>query len=195
MSHSRKYDLFALALLACAATHVRAEEVPLDAGAVRATVLAETNAYRASKSIPQLGANAALEAAATAYAAYLAEHDKMGHTADGSSPPKRVSAQGYKYCFISENVWSSFRHPQTTLADELARKAMDGWKKSPGHNANLLQKRAQEIGIGAAGWKLDDGQEVFRVVQVFATACGGKQQAATPTIWGGSLAGMVDAFR
>ena len=157
-----------LVLLACAAPSVSAQEVPLDAGAVRAAVLAETNAYRASKNIPQLQQNAALEAAATAYAVYLAEHEKMGHTADGRNPPRRVSAQGYKWCFISENVWSSFRHSETMLAEELARKAMDGWKKSPGHNANLLQKRAHEIGIGAAGWKLDGGQEIFRVVQVFA---------------------------
>jgi hypothetical protein len=54
------------------------------------------------------------------------------------------------------------------LAEELARKAMDGWEKSTGHNANLLQKRAHQIGIGAAGWKLDGGQEIFRVVQVLA---------------------------
>ena len=140
--------------------------MPLDAGAVRAAVLAETNAYRASKNIPQLQKNAALEAAATAYAVYLAEHEKMGHTADGSNPPKRVSAQGYKVCFISENVWSSFRHSQTMLDEELARKAMDGWKKSPGHNANLLQKRAHDIGAqcrsnrGAPGV---DGQDFAAV--------------------------------
>jgi len=67
---------------------VSAQEVPLDAGAVRVAVLAETNAYRASKNIPQLQKNAALEAAATAYAVYLAEHEKMGHTADGSNPPQ-----------------------------------------------------------------------------------------------------------
>ena len=187
MPHSRKYDLFALLLLACIAPSASAQEVPLDAGAVRAAVLAETNTYRASKSIPQLQENAALEAAATAYAVYLAEHEKMGHTADGRNPPKRVSAQGYKWCFISENVWSSFRHSETTLAGELARKAMDGWKASPGHNANLLQKRAQEIGIGAAGWKLDGGQEIFRVVQVFATECPEKRQSKPSigkTLWG-----------
>ena len=63
------------------------------------------------------------------------------------------------------------------LVGELARKAMDGWKKSPGHNANLLQKRAHDIGIGAAGWKLDGGQEIFRAVQVFARACPGKRQS------------------
>ena len=177
MPHSRKYDVFALVLLACVAPSVSAQEVALDAGAVRAAVLAETNAYRASKNIPRLQEDAALEAAATAYAVYLAEHEKMGHTADGRNPPRRVSAQGYKWCFISENVWSSFRHSETTLAEELARKAMDGWKKSPGHNANLLQKRAHDIGIGAAGWKLDGGQEIFRVVQVFATECPGKRQS------------------
>jgi uncharacterized protein YkwD len=177
MLHSRKYNLFALVLLACATAPASAQEAPLDAGAVRAAVLAETNAYRASKNIPQLKENAALEAAATTYAVYLAEHEKMGHTADGGNPPKRVSAQGYKSCFISENVWSSFRHPQAMLAGELARKAMDGWRASPGHNANLLQKRAHEIGIGAAGWKLDGGQEIFRVVQVFATECPVKRQS------------------
>ncbi len=186
MLHSRKYDLFALVLLACAAPPVSAQEVPLDAGAVRAAVLAETNAYRASQNIPRLQENAALQAAATAYAVYLAEHEKMGHTADGRNPPKRASAQGYKGCFVSENVWSSFRHSETTLADELARKAMDGWKKSPGHNANLLQKRSQAIGIGAAGWKLDGGQEIFRVVQVFATECPGKQPSKPAN--GGTLA-------
>ncbi len=185
--------LFALVLLACGAPSVSAEEVALDAGTVRAVVLAETNAYRASKNVPQLQENAALQAAATAYAVYLAEHEKMGHTADGSNPPKRVSAHGYKACFISENVWSSFRHAETTLSDDLARKAMDGWKKSPGHNANLLQKRAHEIGIGAAGWKLAGGEEVFRVVQVFAAECPGKRQAQ-PSI-GETLTNVLDALR
>jgi uncharacterized protein YkwD len=171
MLHRRKYDLFALILLMSAAPPAGAGEVPLDVDGVKAAVLAETNAYRASKNIPALQMNAALEAAAAGYAAFLAEHEKMGHTADGGTPFKRVSAQGYKWCFASENVWSSYRHTETTLADEVARKAMDGWKKSPGHNANLLQKRAQEIGIGAASWKLDSGHEVYRVVQVFAAPC------------------------
>ncbi len=121
------------------------------------------------------------------------EHEAMGHTADGSNPAKRVSAQGYKWCFISENVWSSFPKPETTLSEELARKAMDAWKKSPGHNANLLEKRAHEIGIGAAGWKQDGGTEIFRVVQVFAAKCSGKQRPK-PSI-GEMLAGVVDALR
>ncbi len=188
MPHGRKYDLFAVVLLACAALPASAQEVPLDAATVRAAGLTETNAYRASKNLPQLQQNAALEAAATAYAAYLAEHEKMGHTADGNNPAKRVSAQGYKWCFISENFWSSFPKPETTLSQELARKAMDGWKKSPAHNANLLEKRAHEIGIGAAAWK-QDGKDIFRVVQVFAAQCPGKRRSETSI--GKTLAGAV----
>jgi uncharacterized protein YkwD len=193
MPHSRKYDLFAVVLLACAALSASAQEVPLDAGTVRAAVLTETNAYRASQNLPQVQQNAALEAAATAYATYLAEHEAMGHTADGLNPGKRTAAQGYKWCFVSENVWSSFRKPETTLSQELARQAMDGWKKSPGHNANLLEKRAHEIGIGAAGWKQEGGKDIFRVVQVFAAECQGKQRSE-PSI-GKMLSGALDALR
>ena len=91
MPPSRRYDLFALVLLACAAPSANAQEVPLDAGAVKAAILTETNAYRASKNIPELQENAALEAAATAYAVYLAEHEKMGtHRGRQKSPQTRL---------------------------------------------------------------------------------------------------------
>jgi uncharacterized protein YkwD len=192
MSLRRKLAILAIAIPACAAPG-RAQEVPLDVPTLRAAVLAETNAYRASKNAPALRENAALTAAAAAYAAYLAEHEQRGHTADGANPGKRISARGYKWCFVSENVWSSFHRPQTILADEVARTAMEGWKKSPGHNANLLEKRVTEIGIGAAAWKMSDGADIFRVVQVFANGCGGKARP-TQTI-SEMIGGAMDALR
>jgi hypothetical protein len=79
------------------------------------------------------------------------------------------------------------------LADEVARKAMNGWKKSPGHNANLLEKRVHDIGIGAAAWKQEGGKDIFRVVQVFGEECPGKPRPA-PSI-GEALSGAVDALR
>ena len=185
--------LYALALAAFIALHARAQGVPLDVPSLKAAVLEATNAYRASKNVPQLQENPALSAAAAGYAAYIAEHEKMGHTADGSTTAKRVSAQGYKWCFVSENVWSSFHRPQTILADEVARTAMEGWKASPGHNANLLEKRAQHIGIGAAAWKMPDGADIFRVVQVFAHECAGKARPERSI--GEMLSGAVDALR
>jgi len=50
-----------------------------------------------------------------------------------------------------------------------------------------------EIGVAAAGWKQDGGTEIFRVVQVFAAECSGKQRTE-PSI-GEMLAGVVDALR
>lgn len=193
MPDNRKTSIYAVTLLACAALPARAQEVPLDVPTLKAAVLADTNAYRSSKNIAQLKESAALDAAAQAYAVYLAEHEARGHTADGSSPPKRASAQGYKWCFLSENVWSSFHRPQTILADEVARTAMEGWKRSPGHNANLLTTHARDIGVGAAAWKKEDGADIFRVVQVFGDGCSGKQRPAQSI--GEMIGGAVDALR
>ena len=193
MLQGRKYHLFGIALLACAALPATAQEVPLDVATLQAAVLSQTNAYRETKKLPRLQQNARLDAAAAAYAAYLAQHDGMGHTADGSTPAKRVFAQGYQWCFVAENVWGGWRKPDTMLADEVASKAMDGWKKSPGHNANLLEKRVHDIGIGAAAWKQEGGKDIFRVVQVFGDECPGKPRPA-PSI-GEVLGGAVDALR
>ncbi len=193
MLQSRRYHLYGIALFVCAALPANAEEVPLDVATLKGAVLSETNAYRGSKKLAELRQNAALDAAAAAYAMYLAGHDGMGHTADGRTPAKRVFAQGYKWCFVAENVWGGWRKPDTMLADEVARKAMDGWKKSPGHNANLLEKRVHDIGIGAAAWKQEGGKDIFRVVQVFGEECPGKPRPA-PSI-GEALSGAVDALR
>jgi uncharacterized protein YkwD len=190
---SSRHSLYAVAFLACAALPAWADEVPINTAVLKADVLSQTNSYRKRKKLPQLKENAALEAAAAGYAAYLAKHESMGHTADGRTPSKRVYAQGYQWCFVAENVWGGWRKPQTMLADEVARKAMDGWKKSPGHNSNLLEKRVRDIGIGAAAWKQADGKDVFRVVQVFGKECPGKPRPA-PTF--SDLIGRArDVFR
>lgn len=175
-----KLFLIGIALTACAKLPAKAQEVPIDVATLKAAVLSETNAYRTLKKLPQLQVNARLDAAAAAYALYLAEHEGVGHTADGRTPAKRASAQGYEWCFVAENMWGGWRRPDTMLSEEVARKAMDGWKKSPGHNANLLNKRVHDIGIGAAAWK-QDGKDVFRVVQMFGDECPGKPRPA-PTL-------------
>lgn len=177
MKRGHKRCMHAAALLACIIP-AKAQEVPIDIATLKATVLSETNAYRASKKLPGLQPNESLDTAAAAYAMYLAEREGVGHTADGRTPAKRAGAQGYKWCFVAENVWGGWRRPDTMLSDEVARKAMEGWKKSPGHNANLLEKRVHDIGIGAAAWKLDGGRDVFRIVQLFGDECPGKPRPA-----------------
>ncbi len=190
MDCERKYGAGLLAFLAaCAILPARAQEIPIDVQALKAAVLTETNAYRGSKKVPELRANAALNAAAATYAMFLAQRDAGGHTADGRNPSRRASAEGYKWCFVAENVWGGWRKPDPMMVDEVARKSMDGWKKSPGHNANLLDKRTRDIGIGAAAWRQADGREVFRVVQVFGDECPGKPRPAPP------VGELIDAAR
>ena len=111
------------------------------------------------------------------YAKFLAESEGAGHTADGKSPAKRVSAEGYNYCFVAENMWGGWRRPKPMTINEAGRKAMDDWKKSPGHNANLLDKRGHHIGVGAAAWTQGD-KVVFRIVQVFGDECHAKPVVA-----------------
>jgi uncharacterized protein YkwD len=175
--------LAAAALLPAAFTGAPAiaEEVPIDIPTLSAKILSGTNEYRKPAGAPELHPNAKLETAASAYALYLAEHDGTGHTADGSTPMKRAFAQGYRWCFVAENVWGGWRKPDEMMVEEVAAKAMEGWKSSPGHKANLLGKRTHDIGIGAAAWRQADGRVVFRVVQLFGDECPGKPRPA-PTI-------------
>jgi uncharacterized protein YkwD len=187
MTYDRKLRIAGvLPLLACATIAAKAQKMPIDIAALTSSVLSETNAYRKTSAAPQLRRSAALDAAAAAYAMYLAEHEGMGHTADGRTPAKRAYAQGYQWCYVAENVWGGWRKPDPMTVNEVSRDAMEGWKKSPGHNANLLDKRAHDIGIGAAAWRQGDGRVVFRVVEVFGDECPGKPRPAP------SLGEMLD---
>jgi uncharacterized protein YkwD len=180
MTCGRKLQI-ASALSLLASVMAKAEEVPIDIAALTSTVLTQTNAYRKPGGAPELRPSAALDTAAASYAMYLAEHEGTGHTADGRTPAKRAYAQGYQWCYVAENVWGGWRKPDPMMVDEVSRQAMEGWKKSPGHNANLLDKRTRDIGIGAAAWRQGDGRVVFRVVQVFGEECPGKPRPA-PTL-------------
>ncbi len=157
-------------ILACFAYCAKAQQMPFDATALAKEVTAATNAYRAANGLPPLTANAALKRAASAYARFLAENNAFGHTADGKDPAKRVTAQGYRFCHVAENVWGGWRTPKPFTLGEVARRSMEGWKKSPGHNANLLCTSSRNIGIGATAWT-HDGRIIFRVVQNFGAEC------------------------
>jgi uncharacterized protein YkwD len=185
LKHSVLGIAFAAALPSAPAA---AQEFPIDTAGISKAVIAETNAYRASKNLPPLQENAALQAAATAYAKFLAEKEAAGHTADGQTPAKRVRAQGYQYCQVAENMWGGWHRPDPMSDDHAASKAMEDWKKSPGHNANLLGKQSVDIGIGAAAWRQSGNRVVFRIVQVFGKDCSGKSQ---PTASFGDLVNAV----
>jgi hypothetical protein len=123
-----------------------------------------TNAFRKENQLGDVKPNAALTAAARAFAEYLARTGKFAHEADGREPAQRATAQGYRYCLVAENLALNLdsRGFQTR---QLAGHVLNGWKESPGHRANLLQAAATEIGVAVV--RAPDRDPKFISVQLF----------------------------
>lgn len=97
------------------------------------------NAYRRKNGLRALKMNSHLEKAARAHSQDLSRWDRISHYgSDGSNPWERVKRTGFKARLAAENVGTG----QTTLAE-----VFEGWKKSPGHNKNLLLPGATHMGI------------------------------------------------
>lgn len=101
--------------------------------------LADLNAYRQSKNLPALTYDARLNRASEVHAKDLAQAGIISHTGtDGSGHGDRVQRQGYYFSIAGENVATG----QMSWDD-----VFDAWKKSPGHNENLLRDDVSEFGL------------------------------------------------
>ena len=111
------------------------QKTKLDVARARAMI----NAYRRTNGLKPLKLDAQLTQAAKAHSRDLAKWDRISHYgSDGSNPWDRVRRTGYKARLAAENVGTG----QASLAEVFA-----GWKKSPGHNKNLLLRDAEHMGI------------------------------------------------
>lgn len=122
-----------------------------------------TNAFRQENRLGVAVPNAELTRAARGFAEFLAKSGLFSHTADGRRAADRISAAGYAYCEISENLALNFE-PKGIATRELATVAVDGWKNSPGHRKNLLAEHVTEIGVAIAKAK---GEQKYLSVQLF----------------------------
>ncbi|MEM7774556.1 MAG: CAP domain-containing protein [Pseudomonadota bacterium] len=116
---------------------------------VETVILEMTNAFRRNNDVGELRREPLLDAAARAFARYLARSGKFSHTADGRQPADRVSRAGYKFCQVAENL-ALHRDSRGFTAKKLAGAAVRGWQGSPGHRKNMLAPHVVEIGIGVA---------------------------------------------
>jgi uncharacterized protein YkwD len=169
----RRRGVFVLAVgltAACAARPALAQQFDIPASA-KAAIIAETNAYRASKGLTPLRENAGASEEAQAYADYLAETTRQGHRADGRSPFDRLRASGAKFCkFRGENWHESWTRPVRASPEAAVAAAMTFWKHSPGHE-RALRSNSTEIGVGMAGWR-HGNQWYYQEIQVFIdTSC------------------------
>jgi uncharacterized protein YkwD len=112
---------------------------PPDLAAVATELVAAHNRVRAAHHRGPLKVNGALEAAALTHANDMARRRWMSHRGgDGSSPFRRMAAQGYTFQRAGENVAAGYASVDSV---------MSGWMHSPGHRHNILGKFTE---IGAA---------------------------------------------
>ena len=119
--------------------------------AARALVLGLVNAARAEArrcgtddypAAPALVWDDRLGSAATGHSADMATHDFFSHTgSDGGSVADRVSAEGFPWSAVGENIAAG----QATAAD-----AMAGWLESPGHCRNVMNARYASLGMACS---------------------------------------------
>jgi uncharacterized protein YkwD len=173
--------VLALANVLLSAAPGQAQQIQIDASQIVAAIMTETNRYRAAHGASQLQSHPALARAAQQYAEFQARTNTSGHSADGRTVQQRILAtNAYKPCAWAENVFEYWSQPNVAAPVIAANAAMEFWKKSPGHEANLRNPRMKQIGIGAAAWK-HAGRNYYKVVQVFGDDCATAPPPGTAT--------------
>lgn len=138
-----------------------------DLAKVPTLVVQETNDLRRENGRSQLERDAKLEEAARDFARYLARTGRFDHDADGRTPGARARSQGYKWCFIAENI--AYQYDSRGYATEaLARHLLEGWKKSAGHRKNLLAREATQTAVAIAR---SEKTGYYYAVQLFGRPC------------------------
>ncbi|WP_229379490.1 CAP domain-containing protein [Fibrella forsythiae] len=91
---------------------------------------------------PALALNTKLNTASDKFALDLATYNYFSHTGrDGSQPWDRMTREGYIWRTAGENIAAGY---------STARTVVDGWLKSPGHCANIMNPSFKEVGVGYA---------------------------------------------
>ncbi len=155
--HTGRTSRFAAAVAAAlAATIAVAQPVAAagaapraDAAQVAVEIVERSNAFRATHGKTPTVRHGALDAAARRLADYMADTDRYGHRADGSTPAERTADANYAYCSVAENIAYQFNSAGFTT-EGLARGFVDGWIDSPPHRKNLLDDGAIDTGVAVA---------------------------------------------
>jgi uncharacterized protein YkwD len=141
----------------------RESEESIDLREAAERIVQATNRFRKRKDRQPVAENAELNETARYFAEFMAENDKYGHTADGQRPSERASDHGYDYCIVSENI--AYQYSSLGFeGNELPRKFVAGWRKSPEHRKNMLDRDVTETGVAIAKSKESN---TYYAVQMF----------------------------
>jgi uncharacterized protein YkwD len=92
----------------------------------------------------------------------MAKQEKMNHVLDGKRVPQRVTAAGYDYRVVAENL--ALAEGDTDSPAPPPDDIQKNWMESKGHRANILNSRFTEIGVSAVRSKKGN----WYYTQVFA---------------------------
>ncbi len=110
--------------------------VPVDVDAARGAIAR----YREAHGLGGVEIDPALNRVARRQADAMAQADTLSHTLAGELSA-RIAAEGIRRGAEAENVSAGYPSFERALV---------GWQRSPGHDANLLFKPIRRIGIAAA---------------------------------------------
>lgn len=89
-----------------------------------------------------LSAQAQLTSAAHGHSRDMADNNYFSHTSlDGRTPGTRVTAAGYSWSSVGENIAAGYGSVQAVV---------DGWMASDGHCANLMNPGFTQYGLACA---------------------------------------------
>jgi uncharacterized protein YkwD/stress response protein SCP2 len=107
---------------------------------VIADVVTLTNEQRGRHGLVPLVFEHRLAAAAQLHTDHMVARDFFAHDSpDGQTVADRVTAAGYRYSIVAENIAAGQRTPAEVV---------DGWMHSPGHRAKILNPDVRQIGVG-----------------------------------------------
>lgn len=108
-------------------------------------VLAQLNDYRILNGLQPLVHDITLERAMVGHCHHMPQHGFFAHTHSFATEPEsqdwvlRAQANGGGFTSYGENIAVGYTTPT---------EVMDGWKGSPGHNANMLNASWTRVGVG-----------------------------------------------
>jgi len=121
---------------------LRAEETWKDPARFADEIFRLSNAARAANNLPVFRRDARLDKAAQRFSQYMGTAGFFDHVGpDGATIPQREAAEGYRAARWGENIAWGYTTPQAVV---------EGWLKSPGHRANLLNADFRDLGVGVA---------------------------------------------
>lgn len=93
--------------------------------------------------VAPLSWNERVDTAAARHAADMHRHEELSHTgSNGSDTGDRLVAAGYDWRAYAENV--AYNYPDVEAV-------FQGWKTSPGHCRNLMNRDVREMGFARSG--------------------------------------------